>query len=80
MLKFGMPSIGHNSVQIPHDGKLVQGATFKKKVFRPTAMSLALAKVGLIPGAHIIDELARTAVVRNRNDNYNERPSVRIAL
>lgn len=56
------PGIGHNSVQIPHDGKLVAGATHGKKrhMFRPTEMSLAMAAAGIIPGSHLVSEMAVT--------------------
>jgi hypothetical protein len=59
------------------------GATFGKKaksVFRPTAMSLAMARAGIIPGTHLVQELCAVAAVRNRNDQRNERLSVSVAF
>lgn len=84
-----MDKIGHNSVQIPHDGKIVGGAKFKaggfekpkpKSFFRGTTMSIAMAEAGIIPAAHIIAETANTARVRHRNDNKNQRPSAHVAF
>lgn len=63
--------------------QIVQGATFAKKSFtRPTTMSLALEKVGLIAVEQMQDirEMAAVAHVRNRNDNLNQRPSLRVVL
>ena len=39
-----------------------------------------MAKAGLIPDVHLTKELSTTAVVRNRNDNFNQRPSVQVAF
>lgn len=75
-----MNKIGHNSVQIPHDGRRVEGAKFTKNFFRPTTMSVAMAEAGIIPAPHIIQDQKNTAVVRNRNDNFNQRPSIRLVL
>ena len=61
----------------------ISGASFKKASFsRPTAMSLALEKAGLIPAQALclVREMAAVAVVKHRNDNKNIRPSLRVVL
>ena len=85
MSKFG--KIGHNSIMIPHDGKLgspdrlVAGAKFtKRSFFRPTGMSVALSEVGAIPDVHLMKENRCGAWLRHRNDEFNQRPSVYVAL
>ena len=63
--------------------EVVQGANFKAKkttYFRGTSMSVAMAAAGIIPAPHLIRENAVEAVVRNKHDNLNQRPSARIAL
>jgi hypothetical protein len=60
--------------------KKVPQSPSKKSVFRPTAMSVALARAGFIPDVHLTDEHQTTLVVRNRNDNFNQRRSVTVAL
>lgn len=87
MAQFSNPAqIGHNSVQIPHDGKLVaaqtvDGAKFKAaSFFRPTGMSLAMADAGVIPAPHMIRDMTNTALLRHKRDNLNIRPSVRVAF
>lgn len=81
MSKFSSPAqIGHNSVQIPHNGKFVKGASFKaRSFFRPTGMSVAMTDAGLIPNGHMVRELSCTAVLRHKNDNRNIRRSARVA-
>lgn len=62
---------------------MINGAQFRpKKVsfFRPTAMSVAMAACGIIPAPHLVRELADMALVRQKHDNLNLRPSVRIAF
>lgn len=87
MPKFSAPGIGHNSVQIPHDGvlanngKFVKGAKFKaRSFFRPTGMSVAMADAGIIPDVHLVRDLACTATLRHKHDNRNIRPSARVAF
>ena len=77
-----MTMIGHNSIQIPHDGKLtVNGARFKaSSFFRPTVMSVAMAEAGLIPDVHLVRDLSATARLRHRHDNRNQRPSAHVAF
>jgi hypothetical protein len=60
----------------------VPGAVFNKKhsIFRPTAMSVAMAKAGIIPDAHLVKDMADTVLVRQRNDTKNLRPSIQIAF
>ena len=60
----------------------VAGAKFlgKKTIFRPTAMSVAMAAAGVIPGTHMVGEVPAVALLRNRNDMTNLRPSIQIAL
>jgi hypothetical protein len=60
----------------------VAGAKFlgKKTLFRPTAMSVAMAAAGVIPGTHMVDEQPAVGLLRNRNDMTNLRPSIQIAL
>jgi hypothetical protein len=60
---------------------MLNGATFKKtsRFFRPTAMSLAMAKAGIIPGTHLVAQQAAVATLRSNNDNLNIRRSVRVA-
>ena len=66
-------NIGHNSVQIPHDGrfqgqKTHKGASFKKArfttFFRGTTMSQAMAAAGLIPDVHLVQEASNTGILR----------------
>ena len=52
----------------------------KPTLFVPTTMSVAMAAAGVIPGTHLTKMMANTAVVRHRNDNRNQRPSVTISL
>ncbi len=81
MPKFSAPGIGHNSVQIPHDGKFVKGAKFKaRSFFRPTGMSVAMADAGIIPDVHLVRELTYAATLRHKHDNRNIRPSARVAF
>ena len=88
MAQFSNPAqIGHNSVQIPHNGVLVkagqviEGAKFKAaSFFRPTGMSLAMADAGVIPAPHMIRDMTNTALLRHKRDNLNIRPSVRVAF
>jgi hypothetical protein len=58
----------------------VQGARFSRgtSFFRPTAMSVALADAGIIPGTHIVKDKAIECVVRQRNDTNNERASRKV--
>lgn len=82
--------IGHNSVQVPHDGKLqavtpagkiIPGAKFKAhSFFRPAAMSVALNNAGIIPGTHVVRDFPCTALLRHRSDKLNLRPSVNVAF
>jgi len=60
----------------------VAGAKFlgRKTVFRPTAMSLAMAAAGVIPGTHMVGEPVSVGVLRNKTDFNNDRRSVRLAL
>jgi hypothetical protein len=60
----------------------VAGAKFlgKKSLFRPTAMSVAMAAAGVIPGTHMVGEQPAVGLLRNRNDMTNLRPSIQIAL
>ncbi len=63
--------------------EVVQGAAFKaKKVsyFRGTTMSIAMADAGIIPAPHLIREMADQALVRERHDTFNLRPSIRISF
>lgn len=65
--------------------KLVNGATFGGKrrpssFFCPTAMSMAMAKAGIIPDVHLVQENSVTVTVRSRNDTRNLRKSVSLAL
>lgn len=73
--------VGHNSVQIPHDGVYVVGAKVKASSFdRPTTMSVAMAEAGIIPDVHLVRDLAATARVRHRNDTRNVRRSAFVAF
>jgi len=88
MTQFSAPAgIGHNSVQIPHDGRLVdsgkfvKGAKFKaRSFFRPTGMIVAMAAAGIIPDIHLVRNLACTATLRHKHDTRNGRPSARVAF
>jgi hypothetical protein len=57
-------------------GARVKGGAF----FRPTTMSLAMKKAGLIPDVHLVKDNKALAILRNRNDNLNQRPSIRVPL
>ena len=64
---------------------IIPGAKFKAApnhhaFFRPTGMSLAMARAAIIPDSHLVKELAALAVVRQRHDRSNERPSVQLAF
>lgn len=61
---------------------VVPGTTFHShaNLFRPTALSVAMAAAGMIPDVHLIGDKAATATIRNRNDNRNQRNSVKIVL
>ncbi len=60
---------------------MIKGAQFKaRSFFRPTVMSAAMAEGGVIPGTHVIREMANSALLRHKNDNRDERPSVRVAF
>ncbi len=60
----------------------MNGANFNRKtLFRPTALSLAMASVGLIPGTHLVTEgAASLGLMRSPRDRHNTAPSVQIAL
>lgn len=59
----------------------INGATFKaSSFFRPTVMSLAMADAGLIPAPHLVREMSKTALLRNKHDNSGTRPSVQVAF
>lgn len=82
MAQFSAPAgIGHNSVQIPHNGKFVKGAKFKaRSFFRPTGMSVAMSAAGIIPDVHLVRDLVCTGLLRHKHDNRNIRPSARVAF
>lgn len=63
-----------------HNLRKVDGTTFKRSSFVPTAMSVAMAAAGIIPDVHLVRQNAITASLRNRNDNYNQRPSVHVTF
>ena len=61
----------------------IPGAKFTKKtqfVHTPTQMSLAMAAAGIIPGTHLKTERANIALLRHKNDNRNQRRSVRVGF
>jgi hypothetical protein len=60
--------------------QVIKGARFAKSFFRPTAMSVALADAGIIPAPHLIQDQKIRLTVRNRNDNFNIRPSISLSL
>ncbi len=82
MAQFSSPvQIGHNSIQTPHDGKLVKGAEFKPASFAcPTGMSVAMAKAGSIPGEHMIMVPGAIATLRHKKDFNNVNPSITIRV
>lgn len=60
---------------------IVNGAKFSgRSFFRPTAMSAALSEAGAIPAPHLVKELATTARLRHKNDNFNQRPSAYVVF
>lgn len=63
---------------------IIPGTKFKevKKTFffRPTQLSVAMAKAHIIPDSHLVKELASLALVRQKNDTMNIRPSVQLAF
>ena len=60
---------------------MLNGAKFTaKSFFRPTVMSQAMADAGLIPAPHIIKDRANTAILRNKHDNLNIRPSAHVTF
>jgi hypothetical protein len=59
----------------------IPGARFAgKNLFRPTAMSLAMACAGIIPAPHIINERANMGLLRHKADTNNVRPSAIVGL
>lgn len=81
-----MSMIGHNSVQVPHDGKAQfhKGANFKKvrfsTFFRPTGVSVALRDAGIIPDVHLVQDARNTGVLRHKRDKDNAERSVRVSF
>lgn len=66
---------------MPKDLKKVGSAQFTGRSFhRATVMSVAMANAGIIPAPHIVVDKVCTATIRNRNDNFNQRPSIRLSL
>jgi len=61
--------------------KILPGAKFSSSsFFRPTAMSVAMSEAGLIPAGHLVKDFSKTGLLRHRNDNFNQRPSVQVAF
>lgn len=59
----------------------IAGAPVKASSFdRPTTLSVAMAKAGIIPDVHLVRDLAATARVRHRNDTHNQRRSAYVAF
>lgn len=48
--------------------------------YRPTAMSIAMAAAGIIPGTHLIRDFRNTALVRHHHDRANIQPSTQVAF
>jgi hypothetical protein len=74
----------HRFVRAPKSAVIpgeVKGARFRaQSFFRPTQMSLALASCGVIPGTHMVKQLANTAILKHKNDRLGLRPSVQVAF
>jgi hypothetical protein len=43
-------------------------------------MSVALSKAGVIPGTHMVKQLANTAILKHKADRLGVRPSVHVAF
>lgn len=71
-------------VRVPAGAKVpgeVVGARFRaRSFFRPTLMSVALAEAGVIPGTHMVKQLANTAILKHKADRLGVRPSVHVAF
>lgn len=54
--------------------------TFKSRdfSFRPTTLSEAMQKAGLIDTPHLVREAKREGTVRAKTDRFNNQPSVHI--
>lgn len=66
---------------IKHGKKIIAGAKVKaSSFFRPTVMSVAMAKAGIIPAPHLVLDLNETGRLRDFHDRKNQRLSAFVAF